>query len=130
VIVIALTTQYVALGTRTMNGAIVQINRQLEEAGEAAGATWLQTMRRITLPLVFPAFINGFLLVFLVSIKNLTQALVLFSPGSAVVSTTIYDRWSFGDTSVAAAMGVMITLLCVVLAVFLRRSSAASAGVA
>ena len=130
VIVIALTTQYLALGTRTMNGAITQIDRQLEEAGEAAGASWFQTMRRITLPLVFPAFVNGFLLVFLVSIKNLTQALVLFSPNSVVVSTEIYDRWSFGDTSVAAAMGVVITLLTVGMAVFLRRSSAATAGVA
>jgi iron(III) transport system permease protein len=129
IIVIALTTQYIALGTRFMNAGITQVDRGLEEAAEASGAAWWATMRRILLPLVFPAFLNGFLLVFLSSIKNLTQALVLFSPGSVVVSTEIYDRWSFGDTSVAAAMGVAISVVTIILAIFLRRTSTAAATV-
>jgi iron(III) transport system permease protein len=130
IIVIALVTQYIALGTRLLNGAITQIDRSLEDAGDVSGASWLQTMRRITLPLVFPAFVNGFLLVFLVSIKNLTQALILFAPGSVVIATEIYNRWTTGETAVASAIGVVISILTVLLALLLRRSSVATAGVA
>jgi iron(III) transport system permease protein len=125
-----LVTQYIALGTRLLNGAITQIDRSLEDAGDVSGASWLQTMRRITLPLVFPAFVNGFLLVFLVSIKNLTQALILFAPGSVVIATEIYNRWTTGETAVASAIGVVISILTVLLALLLRRSSVATAGVA
>jgi iron(III) transport system permease protein len=63
VIIIALSTQYVSLSTRLMTGGIVQVQRQLEEAAEASGASWGPTLRRIVLPIVMPTFVNGFLLV-------------------------------------------------------------------
>jgi iron(III) transport system permease protein len=129
VLVIAMITENLAIGTRLMNGAITQIDRQLEDAGASSGATWLQTMRRITLPLLFPAFLNGLLLVFLASIRNLTQALILFTPGSIVVSTEIYAQWGFGDTSLTAVLGVLMSIGTFTLALVLRRYSTAVARV-
>lgn len=123
IIVIALTTQYIALGSRLMNSAIAQIDRQLEEVAGTSGATWPQTLRRVTLPLVTPAFFNGFLLVLLSSIKNLTQPLILFAPGSIVFSTLIWDRWSYGDTAGAATLGVGVSVATMLLALALRRGS-------
>lgn len=121
IIVIAFTTQYISLGTRLMTGGIAQIHSQLEEAGAVSGATWRQSLLKILLPLVLPAFINGFLLVFLACIKNLTLALMLFTNDSVVLSTLIYHRWTLGETAEAAVLGVMMSIITIALAIFLRR---------
>lgn len=123
IIVIAMSTQYVSLSTRLMSGAIAQVRLELEEAAETSGASWLAAMRRVILPLIRPAFINGFLLVFLQAIKNLTLALILLSPGGVVVSTLIYGFWDRANTAATGALGVVILLITVVMSIFLRRAN-------
>jgi ABC-type Fe3+ transport system permease subunit len=80
-------------------------------------------MRRIVMPLIRPAFVNGFLLVFLQAIKNLTLALILTSPTGVVVSTLIYSFWDRANTASTGALGVVILSITVVLSVFLRRAN-------
>jgi iron(III) transport system permease protein len=121
IIVIALTTQYISLGTRLMTGGIAQIHSQLEEAAAVSGAAWHQAMVKILLPLVLPAFINGFLLVFLASIKNLTLSLMLYTSNSVVLSTLIWGRWDRGDTAETAVLGVIMSAGTIVLALLLRK---------
>lgn len=121
VIVLALSTQFTSLSTRLMGSSIAQIQPQLEEAAEVSGARWRHVLRRILLPLVLPPFINGMLLVFLLSIKNLTLALVLYAPDSVVLSTLIWTRWDAGQTAETAAIGTVMVLITLVLSVALRR---------
>src|SRR5690606_35664233 len=75
IIIIAMGTQYIALGTRLTTGGIAQIQRSLEEAAEASGAKAIHVWRYVLLPLIRPVFLNGLLLVFLSSVKNLTLPL-------------------------------------------------------
>jgi iron(III) transport system permease protein len=121
IIIIGLTTQFMALSTRIMSSGIVQIDRQLEEAGEASGASRGTVLRRIIIPLVMPAFLNGFLLIFLSSIQHLTVPLLLFTPDSVVLSTVIWSEWDHGDTGTTAAFGVVLMLVTVTLSLVLRR---------
>lgn len=120
-IVVALSTQYISLATRLMSGGIGQVKLELEEAAATSGASWLATMRRVLVPLVLPAFLNGFLLVFLLAIKNLTLALILLSPDSIVLSTLVYDLWDKADTAGTAAVGVIMVSVTLVLSILLRR---------
>jgi iron(III) transport system permease protein len=128
VIIIALSTQYVSLSTRLMTGGIVQVQRQLEEAAEASGASWGPTLRRIVLPIVMPTFVNGFLLVFLNAIRNLTLALVLYTPASIVLSTLVYRYWDHADTAETAVVGVIMVAITLVLSFALRRFNAFGGG--
>jgi iron(III) transport system permease protein len=121
ILVIALSTLYIILSTRLMSSGIAQVERQLEEAAETSGASWGATMRRIVMPLIMPAFLNGFLLVFLSAIKNLTLALILFTPGSIVLSTLIWSSWDRADTALTAALGVVMVLMTLILALITRR---------
>jgi iron(III) transport system permease protein len=123
IIVIAMTTQYISLSTRLMSAAIAQVKLELEEAADASGASWFAAMRRVVLPLIRPAFVNGFLLVFLQAIKNLTLALILISPTGIVVSTLIYSFWDRANTAATGALGVVILTITVILSVFLRRAN-------
>lgn len=123
IIVVALSTQYISLATRLMSAGIAQVKLELEEAAEASGATWSQTLRRIVLPLVRPAFVNGYLLVFLQAIKNLTLALILISPGGVVLSTLVYQFWDRANTAGTGAVGVVALTITVLLSVLLRRAN-------
>ena len=123
IIVIALSTQYIALSSRVMSGSVAQIKAELEEAAAVSGARQWATLRRVLLPLVRPAFLNGALLIFLMSIKNLTQALLLYAPDSVVISTLIYQKWDNGRVGETAAIGVMTVLFTLVISVFARRAA-------
>jgi iron(III) transport system permease protein len=122
IIVIALGTQYISISTRLMSAGIAQIRSELEEAGAVSGAPWGAVIRRIVLPLVLPAFLNGFLLVFLLAIKNLTLALILFTPESIVMSTLVWNYWDIGaDTAETAVVGMVMVVITLVLSVIVRR---------
>ena len=122
IIVIALGTQYISIATRLMSSGIAQIKGELEEAGAVSGAAWGAVIRRIVLPLVLPAFLNGFLLVFLLAIKNLTLALILFTPESIVMSTLVWNYWDIGaDTAETAVVGMIMVVITLVLSVIVRR---------
>ena len=74
------------------------------------GAPWRTTFRRITIPLLTPAVINGWLWVALHAMRELSIPLMLSTTGSKVIATVIYERWDAGDVCYASAVGVMLTL--------------------
>lgn len=122
IIVVALGTQYISIATRLMSSGIAQIKNELEEAGAVSGAPWGAVIRRIVLPLVLPAFLNGFLLVFLLAIKNLTLALILFSPESVVMSTLVWHYWDLSaDTASTAVVGTIMVVITLSLSIIVRR---------
>jgi iron(III) transport system permease protein len=121
IIVIALATQYISISTRLMTSGISQVKNELEEAAAVSGAAWWGTIRRIVMPLVAPAFFNGLLLVFLLAIKNLTLALILYEPRSVVLSTLVYNLWDRADTAGTAVVGTIMVTITLVLGIVLRR---------
>ncbi len=123
IIIIAQSTQYVSLATRLMSAGIAQIKLELEEAADISGASWGATVRRILLPLIRPAFINGYLLVFLGSIKNLTLPLILGTPQTVVLSTLVFGFWDKADTASTGAVGILALGITVVMSIFLRRAT-------
>lgn len=128
IIVIAIATQYVALGTRLTTGSIAQIHESLEEAAGASGAAAHRTWRHILVPLLRRPFISGFLLVFLLTIQNLTLPLMLSSPGNAVLSTFIYSHWVGGDVAGVAALSVGILLVTATAGTVLRKAMQGGGG--
>jgi iron(III) transport system permease protein len=120
IIILALTTRYIAFGCRTMNAAFLQIHSELEEAGVMSGASWSAIFRRVTLPLVFPAFLNGWLWVALHAMRELSIALMLFSPSSIVISTLIWSFWQNGRICEASTLSIVFVLITIVLVPLLR----------
>ena len=117
IIVLAQVTVYLAFGTRTVNGALMQIHPELENAATACGATWLTSMRKILLPLLWPHFLNAWLWILAHSMRDLTLALTLMSPDNIVLSSTLWVLWSFGDIPKASALLMLMVagLLVIVL---------------
>jgi iron(III) transport system permease protein len=115
IIVIALLTRYLSLATRQMNTGIGAIKRELEEAGTASGASSFQTLWRILVPLALPSYVNGFLLVALLSVKNLSIPLILGGADSSMLATLVWNRWDNGDTAETGALSIIMIVITLVL---------------
>jgi iron(III) transport system permease protein len=121
IIVLAFITQYVAFGTRVMNGAIIQIHKELEEAAYVSKASPYKTVLKITLPLLFPAFASGWIWCAVTSMRAFAIPLMLASRRSQVVSTMLWAYWDDGYISMAATLGVMLILVLIPVTLLMRR---------
>ena len=107
-IVIGLTAGYIAFGSRTMNSALVQIHRELEEAAQISGLKWPVILRRIILPLLLPAFVSGWIWVASHSLRSFSIPLMLGTRNNKVISVTMWDLWEQGSAGPTSALGVML----------------------
>lgn len=94
---IAYVVRYLPYGLRYTYAGVLQIHNELEEAAGAAGATPLQTLRRILAPLLSPALLSGWLFIFLIATKELAVAALLSGPRSQVVAVGMFDLWTNGQ---------------------------------
>jgi iron(III) transport system permease protein len=128
-LIIAVTITTLTTGARTMNGTMVQISPELEEAARMHGASFAQTIRRVILPLMTPAMLSCWLILFAFALKNFVTVSVLYTPPSVVVSALQYELWSGGQPEVAAALGTinMVFSIALVLGYSLLMKRAAAA---
>lgn len=123
VLIIAYVTKYLPYGMRTNSAAMLQIHRELEEAGAVAGASWWTMFRRITLPLLRPGFVAGWIYVLVVSVRELSSSILLVSSDSIVLSVLVFDLFESGKTTAVAALSVMLIATLVVLVTVVQRVS-------
>ena len=117
ILLIAFVTRYIPYGIRYTHSGLLQLHRELEEAAYTSGASWLNAMRRITMPLLTPSFLGGWVFIFLLSAKELSMSILLVSPQTPVVSVAIYELWENGQVGELAAFGVIWTTILVSIAV-------------
>ena len=77
IVVLALVTQYVSFASRATNAAVMQIHKELEEAGEVSGASGLRILWQITFPLIRPAFIAAWIWVAAHAVRAFSIPLML-----------------------------------------------------
>ena len=117
IIGVAYVTQYLPFGTRLANGTMIQLHPELEEAARTSGASEARVLRRITLPLVAPALLAIWVWVAAHALRELSSALLLQSQDNATIPTVLWDYWSGGEPTRAAAVGIwLIAAVLLVLA--------------
>lgn len=123
VLLIAYVTRYIPYGMRASSGAILQIHSELEEAAGTSGASWWQTFRRVTLPLLRPGFVAGWIYIFIVSFREFSTSVLLATGESRVLSILLFNMFEQGQVTVVAAIGIlMILTLLAIVAVFYKVS--------
>lgn len=124
IITIALATRYIAYGSRVMSAAYLQIHRELEEASWTSGVPWGRTMRRIVLPLVWPAYSRGWLWMFVHALRDVTIVLMLVSVGNETIGARLWFIWfESANQSHASALSVMLMLASAMLTYFVARQT-------
>jgi len=118
ILFIAYVTRYLPYGMRYSGSSLAQIGAELEESANMSGATWRDTFRRIVIPLMAPGLVAGWIYVVVVSVRELSSSILLYSQNTRVLSVTIWEFWQNGETGVLAALGIcMVVVLMALVAV-------------
>jgi iron(III) transport system permease protein len=116
-------------GTRMINGALIQIHRELEESAMVAGAGLAAILRAVLLPLLQPAILYAWIWVALLSYRELTIPVVLSTNDNQPLSVIVWSLVLSNSSGQASA--VAVTMLALMLPVlFVYATIARRAGIA
>ncbi|MEO6958607.1 MAG: ABC transporter permease subunit, partial [Burkholderiaceae bacterium] len=104
---LAYLTVFLPLGVRTIASVVLQLDKSLEEAAKVMGASRLYLIRTITVPLLKPGLIAAWLLMFIVSVRELGASILLVGPDSRVISPSIIEAYQISGREQAATLAVI-----------------------
>lgn len=109
-------------GFRTVLASAQALDPALDEAGQSLGAGPLRTLLLVTLPLIWPGVLSGWLFAFIVSFGELNTALFLTGPGRTTLPIEIFSYLQFEGSQlvIAAASTLQIALIVVLVAAIER----------
>ena len=118
---IAFTVGFMAYGTRSMNAAIMQIHKDLEEAAQVSGAPSWRVMWRVFYPLMLPTIIGVWIWTMLHSVRQAGTPLILYEgPENQVLAVLVWTLWDHGGTEVVGAIGTLMVLALLLITLVLR----------
>ena len=110
-ILIAYVAKFWAFGHRAIAASVEGLPPELPHAARASGAGAGATLRTVILPLLRPALVGAWLLVFVIAVHELTMSALLYGPGSRTLAVTILNAQQLGDITVTSALAVLLLLL-------------------
>lgn len=91
---------------------LVSFDRSIEEAAMDLGATPFTTFFQVTLPVILPAIVSGWMLAFTLSLDDLVIASFTSGPGATTLPMKIYSQVRLGVTpEINAACTIMIGIV-------------------
>jgi iron(III) transport system permease protein len=124
ILLIAYVAKNLPYGMRTSSGSITQLKAELEEAASMSGGSWWQNFSRVTLPLLRPGLVAGWIYILIVSIREFSTSILLVTGQSNVLSVVVFTKFENGQVTAVAALGILMILMStVVVAIFYRVSN-------
>jgi putrescine transport system permease protein len=123
-IVISHVTFAMAYVTVIVQSRLSQFDESLEEAAQDLGARPAKVFFLVTLPIIFPALLSGWLLAFTLSLDDLVIASFVAGPGSSTLPMVVFSKVRLGvspDINALATILVAIVAVGVVVAGFVMR---------
>ncbi len=102
---ITFSTAYVAVIVRSR---LASVDRSLEEAAMDLGGRPFRVVRDITLPLIAPAILSGWLLAFTLSLDDLVISSFVSGPGATTLPMLIFSKVRLGVTPDVNALATII----------------------
>ncbi|MUZ73657.1 ABC transporter permease subunit [Agrobacterium vitis] len=113
---------YVAI---VVQSRLVTFDRSLEEAALDLGCPPVKTFFRITLPLILPAVVSGWMLAFTLSLDDLVIASFTTGPGATTLPIKIYSQVRLGVTpeinAVCTILIAVVTLGVIIASIGTKR---------
>ena len=105
--------------TTVVQARMVQADRSIEEAAMDLGSRPWQVLFDVTLPVIFPAIMSGWLLAFTISLDDVVITAFTTGPGATTLPLLIWSKVKLGvtpDINALATLMVVVVGLGVVLA--------------
>lgn len=103
--------RYIPVGIQSGMAVLRQIDPAIEEAATNLGATTQTTFRRITLPLLVPAFFSALVFSFVRAMTAISAAIFLVSADWNLMTVQILSQTEAGRLGGAAAFSVILILI-------------------
>jgi putrescine transport system permease protein len=96
--------------TTIVQARMVQSDRAIEEAAMDLGSRPWQVMFDVTLPVIFPAILSGWLLAFTISLDDVVITAFTTGPGSTTLPLLIWSKVKLGVTPDINALATLMVL--------------------
>ena len=107
IILVAYMARYLSFSMKTSSAALLQVHSSLEEAARVCGASHTESLTDVTLPLIRPAMVSGFFLIFLPAMREVTTSILLYGPYTRTLGVQIYSLRDAGMIPQAAALATV-----------------------
>ncbi len=125
VMILVYVTLMVPFSSRMQMSALLALGETYQEASRANGAGATRTLVEVVLPLMRSSFGGAAALMFVLLANEFTASVLVRSLHTNVMGTVLFDYWSNGNVSLAAAVAIImsgVTTVGVVLALILGGS--------
>lgn len=124
ILIISFITRFLSYATETVGGRMVQIDKSLEEAAWTAGATRLQGIKKILIPLAMPSLQGAYFLLFMAFFREIASAVLLYTASTSVLSTSIwsfFEQANWGLASSLSLVGMIVVFIAMYLLMLLTK---------
>ena len=108
ILFIAYLTKEMPIGFSQAETTFKSIHPELEDATRIIGANRLRALKDVTAPLAISGLIAAWSFIFIGVIRELSAAILLFTPKSKVVSVVIFDLKEEGQNGVISVLGILL----------------------
>jgi iron(III) transport system permease protein len=112
IMLVAYVAHFFPFALRNVSAMLLALNPELEQSARANGATWLQAMRHVVLPLLRPAIVASWLLLFVIFIRELGASILLYAQGTETISVAlvVLSERNFGYVAALAVTQLVLLL--------------------
>ncbi len=114
ILVLCFVFRYMPVGIQSGIAVLRQIDPAIEEAAQNLGASGLTTFRKVTLPLIAPAFFSGLVYAFVRAMTAISAAIFLVSANWNLMTVQILNQVGSGRLGVAAAFSVVVIVIVLI----------------
>jgi iron(III) transport system permease protein len=114
VVVLALVVRGLPVASRFFTSTMVQLSAELEESARVHGGSWLRTFLRIWLPLLRPAVVGAWILLFVIAVRVLDIVILLAGPGVRMLSVDIFLWTATGRQEAGTVLALIQTTVVIV----------------
>ena len=115
IILVAYLARYLSFSMKSASASLQQVHPSLEEASRSCGASHFESLKDITIPLIRPAMVSGFFLIFLPAMRELTTSVLLYGPYTRTLGVAIFSLRNDGYITTASALAAIAIVLIIVL---------------
>jgi iron(III) transport system permease protein len=110
-IILAYITRFLPIAATATSSGLRSLNPEMEEAVRILGGSRFLVLRKVVIPLLKRTLIGAFMLVFVISTRELSTAVFLTGPQSRVMSVLTLDMSEQGQYEILSAMGIVLVLM-------------------
>ncbi len=114
-------TRFFPYGQRNVSSVMLAISEELDQSSRMAGASWFTTLRRITIPLLKPGIFAGWVLLFIIFLRELSISIILYTSGTETLSVGVYYLTNYENETLTSALSMTQTAILLACVYIFRR---------